>query len=636
MYNADDFFFHTDMLPVTDKQQHIKTQINQEYRVALDYMKPRWTTIQELYRMLGNKQKTKGKISSRLMYKYYHTVLAAMYSDSLKTEFDPVDPGDVGACENIRILYKRDCSLMEKPQLDYEWLATTIIEGSALLLFTGWDTEKQIPMPVVIDGLSLLRDPFATSVNGNKSGEGKLMYFGRYIFLTEYELNRRFKMGIYKGNVEDINPYDGSMDDDMERRARVLSQGYTDVNAFISPKIGQNRMYKLLQWFTHVDGKAYVYTVDANATIEPIQTIELKGGFPIVKREISPIPGQWDGFSICELVEDFHKQMNIVINAALDTQKAGAYPRYMVNKNMIENQADLMKAHFNQYIMVDGQPQGIIEEIPRKQVSQDTTYIIGQLDYLAQSATATSDMQQGVQSKAYRSATESSIIQQSTDTRYGLSAKVLTWSEKQFVEWWYWYVKNHFSEVSQKMVRLQGEGRYIWRPLTKDQISMLKDPDISVVSFAEQAQERQRKLQALTVLQQELMMNPLADQQYVIKRKMELQGLSEDEINRVFPPTADFYIAEMENMGLSENKPQKIHVQDDDYQHIREHLKANDTPATRAHVKAHKMALLQKKASKEAQDMSKGSGSFTAQEQTVQPNTPNLPRLDTPSNNTKL
>lgn len=624
------------MLPVVPKTQDIRTQINQEYRVALEYMKPRWTTIQELYRMLGNKTKAKGKISSRLMYKYYHTVLAAMYSDVLKTDFDPVEPGDTGACENIRVLYTRDCELMKKPQLNYEWLATTVIEGSSLLLFTGWDTTQQIPMPVVIDGLSQLRDPFATSVLGNANGEGKLMYFGRYIFLTYSELEKRFKDGTYVGDISKIKPYDGAMDDDKERRARVLSQGYDDSSAFTSPLNGQNRIYKLLQWFTHRDGETYVYTVDAEATIDPIQTIHLKGGFPAVKREISPIPGQWDGYSICELVEDFHKQMNIVLNAALDTQKAGAYPRYMVNKNMIENQADLMKAHFNQYIMVDGQPQGIIEEIPRKQVSQDTTYIMGQLDYLAQSATATSDMQQGVQSKAYRSATESSIIQQSTDTRYGLSAKVLTWSEIEFVQWWYWYVKEHFSEVNKKMIRIQGEGRYIWRPLTKDQITLLKDPDIRVVSFAEQAQERQRKMQALTVLQQELIMNPLADQQYVIKRKMELQGLTEEEINRVFPPTADFYIAEMENLELSENKKQMIHIQDDDYQHIREHLKANDTPATRAHVKAHKMALLKKKTSKEAQDMSKGSGSFTAQEQTVQPNTPNLPRLDTPSNNTKV
>lgn len=624
------------MLPAVNIQQDIKTQINQEYRVALEYMKPRWTAIQELYRMLGNKAKIKGKISSRLMYKYYHTVLAAMYSDTLKTDFDPIDPGDIGACENIRLLYKRDCSLMNKPQLDYEWIATTIIEGSAMLLFTGWDPDLQVPMPVVVDGLSQLRDPFATSVLGNKNGEGKLMYFGRYIFLTEYELKKRFETGSYVGDISAIKPYDGSMDDDAHRRNRVLSQGYNDATAFVTPKIGQNNLYKLLQWFTHRDGQTYVYTTDANATIDPIQTIHLHNGFPLVKREISPIPGQWDGYSICELVEDFHKQMNVVLNAALDTQKAGAYPRYMVDKNMIENQADLMKAHFNQYIMVDGQPQGIIEEIPRKQVSQDTTYIIGQLDYLAQSATATSDMQQGVQSKAYRSATESSIIQQSTDTRYGLSAKVLTWSEIQFAEWWYWYVKKHFSEVQEKMIRLQGEGRYIWRPLTKDQINMLKDPDISVVSFAEQAQERQRKLQALTVLQQELMMNPLADQQYVIKRKMELQGLSEDEINRVFPPTADYYIAEMENIELSENKPQKINIQDDDYQHLRGHLKANNTPATRAHMKAHKIALLKKKANKEAQEMSKDSRSFTAQEQTVQPNTPNLPRLDTPSNNTKV
>jgi hypothetical protein len=127
-------------------------------------------------------------------------------------------------------------------------------------------------------------------------------------------------------------------------------------------------------------------------------------------------------------------------------------------------------------------------------------------------------------------------------------------------------------------------------------------------------------------------MNPLADQQYLIKKKLELQGLTQDEIAKVFPPTVDQYISEMENVELAKNKPQQIHAQDDDYQHIMEHNKMPDTPAKLAHVKAHKIALLKKKAQPEMQQMSMGSGAYTAQEQTVKPNTPNLPRMDTPAN----
>jgi len=611
----------------------ILAQIKTEYDEGLQFMKPRWTALGEIYKMLCNKTRHKDKISMKLMYTYYSTVLASMYSDTLKTEFDPMTEEDTLHCENIRLLAQWDYELMGKAQLDYEWLATTLIEGSSLLLMCTWDKKESIPKPSVIDGMSLIRDPYATSVEGNADGTGKLRYFGRYIFLTEAELDARFASGMYTGNKKDLSLADESGEDDRQRRDRLVNQGYDTTTMQTKRTEAGNTLYKLLEWFTYIDGKPTMFTTNATASIPPIRTWELPyKSLPVIRRVVNPIPGQWDGYSICELVEDFHRQMNVVMNGALAIQKAGAFPRYLVDKNKIENLSDLMKAHFNQYLFVDGQPQGVIEEMPRRQVSQDTSFVMGQLDQMAQRATATGDIQQGVQGKAYRSATEQALVQENSDTRYGLTAKVLTWSEVAFWRQWYRMVKKYYPSQKEKLIRLKGEGRFIWRPLTKDQINTAIDPDIRVVSFGEQIQERQRKLQALTMVSQELMMNPLADQQYLIKKKLELQGLTQDEIAKVFPPTVDQYISEMENVELAKNKPQQIHAQDDDYQHIMEHNKMPDTPAKLAHVKAHKIALLKKKAQPEMQQMSMGSGAYTAQEQTVKPNTPNLPRMDTPAN----
>lgn len=606
----------------------VSTQIREELGVALNYMKPRWASITESYQLLSNKTARKDKVSSKLMYTYFHTVLAAMYSDELKVIFEAIDPGDAPKADAMKFLQRFDFDQMSMAELDYEWTASTLIEGSSLLLMYSWDGKKQVPKPVVIEGTSLLRDPFAVSVRGNAMKEGMLRYFGRYIYLSRQDLEQRFEDKLYVGDIDDIKPYGGEMDVDKAKRDRAVALGYTDVTKQM-PKAGPNSLYVLLEWFTITKGKLMFYTTNADATCDPIRTEELGGEFfPVVKRVINPLPGQWDGWSVCELVQDFHKHMNIVINGAMDIQKAGAYPRYLVNKNIVENQADLMKAHFNQYIFVDGQPQGAMEEVPRRQVSQDTQYIMNQLDFMAQRATATNEMQQGVQSKAYRSATEQSLVQQNSDTRYGLTAKVLTWSAKEFWERYKVMIDEHFSAVEKKMIRLKSADRVIWRALEKKDITAEGGFDIRVISLGEQAQERQRKIQALTMVSQELLMNPLADQQYLIKRKLELQGMSEDEIAQIFPPTADYYIAEIENEELSKNVIQKIHAQDDDYQHITKHYEAEDTPATRAHIKAHKISLLKKKAIPEARAMSKGSGTFSAQEQTVQPNTPNLPRMD--------
>lgn len=581
----------------TDEKSFL-AQVDSEYTLAYGFIQPRWTEWQTRLKMYNNQIRSKNKIGSRTMFIFHQTLLASLYSDKLEVTFLPREDGDEPFCDNLNDAAKFDYEEMRKAQLDYEWDWDTTFYGVGVCLMQGWDAKMKCPIPEIVDPMVSLRDPTGQSFEGNRNGAGKIGYFGRWIYLPEHELKARIKNGTYNmidscDEVKDGESSDNQVEEN--KRIRMQSMGYQ--NQFDQYNLtGASKIYKLLEWWNFDEDGSPVFSTLGNDRTLVLNKKVLKGKcLPLIERKLNPNAHVYDGNSVTDLTEDIQRQNAIMLNLSLDMEKAGLYPRYLVDQNKIKNKAELADYSFDQYIFIDGSPADAVVEVPRQHTTSNASYIMGEMDNIAQRATATPDIQQGVQAKSNRTASENAMIQENVDTRYGLAAKIFGWSEQRFWQMWYQMYKENFSSVDKKVVRIVGEAGMKWRPLTKENLDLGTDPDVRIESAEVARKERIEKQKALSNIVQLTMQDPTVNRNYILRKMAKVEGLNPEEIEHIFQKTADEYVATRENAELNENKLVQIHPEDDDYMHIEIHEQAADTAAKRAHIQTHQKSLFEKK-----------------------------------------
>ena len=578
----------------TDFTSLIK-QVESEYQLSWWYMKPKFDEWALRLKLYNNQRRDKEAVGDPLLFTIHQTVLASLYSDRLGAEFVGREDGDDDVTDNLNALAIYDADDMEKDIADYEWDWDASFFGRGLELFMDFDRDTKTPIPEVIDMMTWLRDPRAKSVRGDRRGRGRMRFGGREIRLTNGEMK---DAGVYF-DLKGIKP--DSYNDiasfmDQNTRLRAQAQGMGDINNFKNLE-GENRDYRLLEWFTMWKGELVLVAL-ANNRKKIVRFTPLKKNyFPILDRTIYPIAHDWDGVSIPDLTEDKQRARSVVQNLGLKSAKAGLNPMYVYNTNKIKNKNDL-NFDFNKFVGIDGDPNNAVLPIQRDGVKQEVQWIMNVLATAAEKATATPDMQQGATSDTKRTATELSIVNNKVDTRYSLSAKIFGWSEKRFWQEWYRIYKRHFTAgIDEKMVRIAGAMGYTRRKLTRENIiAKGADPDVMVESKIISDAQRAEKLNAFRNYVKDMQaLDPSANMRFALRQLGKLSGLQKDEIDRMLPPTIDELLAEKENESLEKDKMVEVNLMDDDMTHIEIHNKAADTKFKYAHIEAHKRNMLLKK-----------------------------------------
>ncbi len=571
-------------------------QVQSEYQIAWHYTKPKideWGLRLKLY---NNQKRDKTAVGDPLMFTAHQTVLASLYSDRLTSEFSAREEGDEETAANLNSLAAYDEDNMEKDMLDYEWDWDASFYGRALCLFMQWDPVTNTPIPEIIDPSSWLRDPRAKSVNGDRMRRRAMRFGGREIRLTKKEMkDARIYFGIndIKGDKNDVNSI-------IDRNAELRS----DAQGLGSPTLrnntleGENKDFRILEWFTMHKGKKVLVSLANNRT-KIIRITELKGElWPIVDRSIYPMAHDWDSVSIPDLTEDKQRARSVMQNLGIETAKAGLHPVYVYNSTKITNKGDL-NFEQNKFIGVSGDVNGAIQTVQKDGVKSDVQWILDVLDTAAQRATATPEIQQGVQSEDKRTFGEINLIASKVDTRYSLSAKIFGMSEKRFWKQWYRLYKQHFVKgIKEKTIRISGSLGPQWRTLTRDNIVMAEDPDVDITSKVLADEQRLQKLQMFRGYVKDVLATvgpDGANVRFMLKHLGKLSGLTKDEIDRVLPQNYDELKAESENEALNEGKLVEVEPTDDDMIHREMHNKAKDTPQKYAHMRAHERNMLLKK-----------------------------------------
>lgn len=570
-------------------------QVKTEYEQAWWYIKPKWDEWALRLKLYNNQKRDKEAVGDNTLFTIFQTVLAALYSDTLTAAFSPRESGDEETAENLDITAEYDHDEMEKDMLDYEWDFEAMFFGRGLMATMEFDREHLVPVPEIWNVMTVLRDPFAKSVNGDKKGRGRARFLGREIRMTTNEMD---DMDVYF-NYKNLEPSSTSTQSLVDENMRITADaaGLSDISKFQNLK-GENASHRLLEWFTIHKGKRVFVTLADNmkkvVRYEVLDSMDI----PIIDRVIYPIPNSWDGVSVPDLIEDKQRARAVATNLALKGVKSALHPMYLFDETRITNRNDL-NFEFNKFVGVKGNPTGAVQVMQKEQIKQDVAFILETLSSGAERSTATPAIQQGAQPEGDNTATRDALINQKVDTRYSLSAKVFGWSEKRFWKQWYRLYKDHFEDgIDEKSVRITGALGAQWRPFTRENLIANTDPDVKIESRILSEARRFNELQSFRAYVQFMASDPNANLRFALRHMGKLSGLKKDIIDRLLPPTIEEMRAEDENLMMRDNPEQIVEVlpTDDHQAHLEIHNKMEDVPAKFAHINAHKRAMMLQRA----------------------------------------
>mgnify|MGYP001594159444 FL=1 len=578
-------------------QKAIINQVNEEYNVCYPHTEAKRAVMLSRLRLYNNQRRDADAVGDPLMYTVFNTIHAALYDDRLMATWEGRGgKGDEDVEENLNVLSEFDYGVMGKDEIDYFWNWDAEFFGRGLLLMMDFDRTKGImaPLPELIDPTAFIRDPRASSVNGDRKARGAMRFGGYESGAGYYDLKASpgyFNLGSLKKDTE-IRSLSGQAQE--ERNTAQGRENFPQREEALSKY--NNYEFKLINWFTTIKGERYLVTT-ANQRSQIVRLVKLKYGklWPIIDRAFSPTAHDWDGVSVPDITEDKQRARAVLLNLGLKSAKSEAMPQYLFDKTRIKNKNEL-NFRSNKFIGVDGSVDNAIAPMSKSTVHQYVNIIMDMLDQSAQRATATSEMQMGVSPDKERTLGELQLVSGKADTRYSMSAKVYGWSERAFWRQWYRQYKIHFKDgIDEKIVRIQGAMAPLWRPLDRDNIISQVDPDVKIESRVISEGKRMRTLQSFTAFAQLAIQNPENNRREIEKKLARLNGLRKEEIDMIFPQTVDELQAEDENVLLNVGKVPPISVMDDHKAHVSIHSKAVQNAQTMAHIRAHKKLMLIKR-----------------------------------------
>jgi len=577
-------------------------QCESEWNQGWWFMKPKWDEWQKRLQLYNNQKRDKEAVGDTTLFSVFQTILAALYEDRLAASFSPREIGDDEVAENLDLVADYDYDLMEKDEVDYEWDFEAAFFGRGLLCVSDFDTDTLTPSPYVWHRMTVVRDPEAGSVNGDRNGRGSSRYIYRELRLTKDDMrlaNEGDGEDIYF-NFEDLKP-DSKNDTksplDTYMRETAEASGLGDVAKYSNTE-GDNATIRVREGFTRHKGKLCFVTIADNGG-RVIRYEELdRTTIPIVDRVLFPIPNSFDSVSIPDLVEDKQRARAVALNLSLKTVKAGLHPMYLFDKTKIDERTDF-NFEFNKFIPTKGNPTGAVVPMQQHRVAADVSYIMDTLDTGAQRATGTPDIKQGSRPDQASTATRDALVAQGSDSRYGLAARIFGWSERRFWQEYYNHLKDYMGDsVDQKVVRVVGALGATWRPFGRKDLIVPEghpDPDIKIESKAVADARRVNEAQLFRDYLKLAAADPTAQIRSGMRHYGKLIGMKTDLVEQIYPPTIDELRAEEENMMIMEDRKAIVLPEDDHYLHMQIHNKLPDGKYKTAHINAHKKAMIMQK-----------------------------------------
>lgn len=567
----------------------------------------KWLNRLKLY---NNQKRDDDVVGDTTLFTIHNSVLSTLYEDELTAEWQGRTEGNEDIATNLNNLSAYDADEMKLDRLRYFWWWDTLFFGKGNVILTAFDRKKMCPVPELIDPVTWQQDPECISINGDMLGNNAMRFGGREILKTKYQMEKipstfdldQMKIGKSTRSLLD-----------QARQSRQDAQGLNQQIRTEEKDLGTNAYYQITEWLTHFKDdnltggqtkKVLVWLANDRSKVVRFKILPQVERWPVIERSLFPSSHEFYGTSITDLVEDKQRMKAIMLNLGINLSKSDLFGMYLYDRNHIKSRADL-NFDFNKFIGVDlskGESlANVIQPMARQNGNMPYfSLIMNMLDLSAQRATATPDMQQGQVTRSKKTATELNKVDQNSGKRYGLSAKIAGWSEKEFWEQWYFLYKKYFkSVIDEKIIRIQGIFAPSYPVIKREMIIGKSDPDVTIKSKFVTAEEKNKNRELLADYAQILLQSKDTNMRYLLKKMGKLHSLTPDEIEQLLPPTPDEREAEMENILLNKDEHVSVKANDNHEQHLEQHAKARKTKSMYAHVATHFRALELKKTNPE-------------------------------------
>lgn len=593
----------------------VQRQIYYEYNLCWNYRRPKiqkWLYRLKLY---NNQRRDEEKVGEPLIYDTHQTVMSILYGDRMAVTFKGRVQGEADQAENLELLAENDYEEMRKEELDYEWDWDSGFFGSGYVLMNDFDTESKTPIPTVIDPTTFIFNPGMKWVNGNRAGEGSLLYGGYEVKLTESMMRKNPRTPSNPNGYFNIDALLKTNDlyslSGESSRLRREAQGLNDIFTFEN-SIVENYEYSIYRSFTHIPdpetGISSKYIIElGNNRMLPIRVIKLENDWwPIIHRKFSPISHDPDGVSIPDLVEDKQRYKATILNDLGDIVKAEVKPMYLFHEDRFRKTQDFT-IKWGKWLPVKGPGALADAAVPLqgKQISPLVQYVLTYLDNSAKAAFATPDIVQGNLPAAGTPVGTTDLQVSGVSGRHALTARIWGWSEKEFWRQWYFIYDEFFAdELGEKILTTEGLFNATkWVPIKRSDIitGNTLGPNIKIESKAISEAAKLRTFQMMQGYVQMIMQDPSiqVDKTYAYRTMGQLI-MHRKKVEAIMPYSVDERTALEENDKLNDEEMPRVTVEQDHNVHLRIHAGAADNPTTQRHIKMHIWMLMQKRSNPSA------------------------------------
>jgi hypothetical protein len=577
------------------KLKEVSEQVIDETKVAETYIRS-WREQKRKYlKLYINQRKNPKKVGDTLMFSTHQTILASLYKDRLDAEWQWREEEDVDRAEELNAVWEFDYNEMGKPEHDYDKFWDASFFGIAIEDWSHFDRDCLTPIPDLWDPLTVLFDPKAININGNRLNRGASRFRYREIIRTRQEMDEH-------GGFFNLKKLDSDEKETAERRrtqqardeARGLDSSFQDVKS--------QKYYPLIQGYTWINGKRYLVEA-GNEGNTIVRLVQLKTDYwPLVDNKIYPMAHTQLTPGTPDFTEDKQRGRATLQNYTLDAAKLDVLPMWLFDKKKITNKSQLRDWKAGKMIEGENIDGNTMFPMTKPSIHQFSQGIMQELETNAQKALATPEMQQGILASVKRTATEIAETSAGVDSRYSLTAALFALAESNAAYIWYDQYKRNFKKgIDKKTVRLVGAFGPKPLPITSDSFKFKQDPDVKIESRVVSQARKRDEQNKLLAYGQVLMQIPGSNMRAFAKMAGRLM-FRKAQVEMLLPPTIDEMKAEAENELLNENKFEgdvdgmKIKVEidptDDHATHLEIHGKAADTKAKFAHIEAHKRAMM--------------------------------------------
>ncbi len=580
-----------------EDEKKLLKQISGEYSFATKGLKL-WID-KNLRRLKLYNNQTRGDqfVGEPLIYSHMDTWMSALFNDRMDQVFAPNETGDIPTAENLTNMAKYDYELMGMDELNRDQGWDTLFFAYGLKDWLEFDYKKKCPSPYVLDPLTFYYDTLGTSIDGNASGKGGMRFLGWDIYMNQLDVLKNPLLGEDGlAQLKKCRKDDKGVTADKARRERMEAMGGSYEH--LDEDLNDNSVYGTIHWRTTWNGKkiAVYLTSDQKYLLGACELpYDKDTGYTtwwVAAKKYSPQPHQFKGVSLTDLLEDKQRKKAELVNDMFKLARATVFGSYAYDKSAIDNGVDLAFG-YDKWIPTNGNPNLAIAPI-RKDVPNSALIdnALNYIDLSAQKASATSELQQGVQSKDSRTASELNLMAQMTQTRYSLVAKSFAQGDRDDWRLWYLSYKLNFEDgLGKKIVRIGGSGYKIFRPLNKKDIVCKIDPDVHVDSVELTRAKKQREYSMFSQAFGVVINDPAGDRRAGERHLLYLSGLERETVDSLLPPTPDEIIAREQNDLINQGKEPEFLTNENHVVHIRIHMEAMEGAIKENHIKTHIQAM---------------------------------------------